>query len=450
MKLKGLSLAAVFAIGGFCGLNAADTLAQSLANGKFTGVVKATYSDHTDERYAYNNENIFGLGLELGYVTDSFYGFRIGLTGQGWWSPNVDENSKMMNNKEWYANGAVLSEAYLGYAIGNTDIKFGRQYLATPLVAGNPTRAFKEAFEGLTIVNKDLPDTTLTGGWYYKFQGRSKVAMTAKNTPASASMTSSGAPSFKDRVIVPGAGPVAMKFDNIYTLVLSNQSISGLKLTAAWAQIEDLEFNNVATDNGNVNIYLAEANYKHDLGALKLGFDAMYKASRTSSGFDSKNFEGDMLGFRVGFYEFYGFGGSYAYTTVSDDDALIFGVGNGPGSYTLLPIRGPFVFTGFAGMDMHKLTLDYNFASIGVNGLKTSLQYVRGDQDAPSVRAGSTAAGTHMDVEGWAAIMSYAVPQVKGLTASATYVALERDTGSSKTDDNELWLQLAYKFDLLK
>ena len=61
-----------------------------------------------------------------------------------------------------------------------------------------------------------------------------------------------------------------------------------------------------------------------------------------------------MFGARVSVSEFFGFGLSYAYTTVSDDDAVILGVGNGPGSYTALPIRGPFVFTGYAGMDMHK------------------------------------------------------------------------------------------------
>nr|WP_249291715.1 hypothetical protein [Campylobacter curvus] len=108
--------------------NAADTLAEAFTKGKLSGTIKATYADQTDERNpAINNENIFGIGLELGYVTDPLYGFRIGATGQAYGSPfSPEKNAKTMYDKEWYANGAVLSELYLGYSIGKTDIKVGR------------------------------------------------------------------------------------------------------------------------------------------------------------------------------------------------------------------------------------------------------------------------------------------------------------------------------------
>ena len=51
----------------------------------------------------------------------------------------------------------MLSEAYLKYLIGKTDVKAGRQYMQMPLVAGNYSRAFKESFEGVTISNKNIP-----------------------------------------------------------------------------------------------------------------------------------------------------------------------------------------------------------------------------------------------------------------------------------------------------
>jgi metalloid reductase rarA len=59
-----------------------------------------------------------------------------------------------------------------------------------------------------------------------------------------------------------------------------------------------------------------------------------------------------------------------------------------------------------------------------------------------------------MNIQGWAAQASYDMPWVKGLSASVTYTALERknfDTRGAvkKTDNNELWLQLGYKFNLL-
>lgn len=60
-----------------------------------------------------------------------------------------------------------------------------------------------------------------------------------------------------------------------------------------------------------------------------------------------------------------------------------------------------------------------------------------------------------MDVKGFAAVLSYDIPQVKGLGVSATYAALERDlhaaNGKSvKKDNNELWLQVKYNFNFSK
>ncbi|MBR8464345.1 OprD family outer membrane porin [Campylobacter sp. faydin G-24] len=448
MKLRRLSLVTAVALGCLSSANAADTLAEAFTNGKLSTTLKATYADQTSEFAAnkpLNNEHIFGIGAELGYVTDPFYGFRIGLTGQTWGSISPEKNAKTMYKTEWYANGAVLSELFLGYGVGKTDIKFGRQYVSSPLVAGNPTRAYKEAFEGLSITNKDIPDTTLFAGWYYKFQGRSKTAMQGSAN------SDVGAPVFKDRVIVSGmSGPYALKFDNIFTGAIINQSIPGLKLTGAYARGTDIKRS--VDVKGDVDTFLVEGNYRLPVSNFKLGFDAMYKGSRVDNALGT--YDGDMLGFRAGIYDFYGFGFSYAFTTVSDDDGLVFGFGNGPASYTMLPIRGPYVFTGYAGMNTHKLTLDYDFSSIGINGLKTSLQYVKGEQDTPSAQAGSTAAGTHMDVEGWSIVANYAVQQVKGLNVAITYTELDRENYNASnvrtdTDNDELWVKLSYKFDLL-
>ena len=443
MKLAKLSLAAVLAMGFLSSASAADTLAQAFLDGKLSGKIQTTYADQKDERTAIRDEEITSVQFELGYVTDPFYGFRLGVTGQGNFLPfNSLRKRGTLYDKEWRMQGVVMSEAYLGYAVGQTDIKFGRQYVNTPLVAGNPTRAFKEAFEGLTIVNKDIPDTTMIGGWYYKFQGRSATVSGGKEGRA---------PQFKDKVVVGGMGPVAHEFDNIFTGAVINQSIPGLKLTGAYARVTDLRLGAL---QGDINFYLAEANYKIPVGDFKLGFDAMYKGSRTTDRLENLNYDGNMIGLRAGIYDFVGFSASYAYTTVSDNDALAFGLGNGPGSYALLPIRGPFVFTGYAGMDVHKFLFSYDFKEVGADGLKAALHLVKGKQDAPHRNAGPTAAKTRMNVQGWGANLSYNIPWVKGLSAGVTYVELERKNFNArgrvkKTDNNELWLQLGYKFDLL-
>ena len=460
MKLIKLSLTAAVCACAVSSLSAADSVAEAITNGKFGGTVKTTYANKTVDNRGEaatgdNDYEAFGVGLELGYVTDPLYGFRIGLAGQGWLMPyHVGSSNKTAYDKEWYTKGAVLSELYLGYGIGNTDIKAGRQYVVTPLVAGNYTRAFKEAFEGVAISNKDIPDTTLWGGWFYKFQGRSKTAMGA---PAGEGK----APLFKDRVILGNmTGPVAVKFENIFSAYVQNKSLPYTTLTGAYAAVTDVKPANALKD-GDVSLYLAEANVKVPVGeVLKLGFDLNYKGSRVDGGLEPRRLDGDMFGARVSVSEFFGFGLSYAYTTVSDDDAVILGVGNGPGSYTALPIRGPFVFTGYAGMDTHKIVLDYNFGAIGLDGFKTALHYVKGDQDrvggTNNINASGAAGqkvGTSMDVEGWAVTANYAPKAIKGLSLGVTYTALERSDHyasgvNRKFDENEIWLQAAYKFDL--
>ncbi|CAD7288374.1 OprD family outer membrane porin [Campylobacter suis] len=458
MKLGKLSLVAAFALGGLSTVNAADTLAEAFTNGKLAGTVQAHYTDYTDERPqghpGFPNENIFGLGIELGYVTDPLYGFRLGLSGQGWGSISPSNEVKTWSNKEWYANGFVLSEAYLGYTLGKTDIKAGRQYVGSPVVAGNPTRAFKEAFEGVSVKNTDIANTELFAGWFYKFQGRSKVATGSNDT---------GAPLFRDRVILGGLGPVAFEFDNIFTAAVTNKSIEGLKLTAAYGLVTDVDptkgmlrakaFANHG--KSDVNLIFAEASYTVPVSNFKLGFDVNYKGSRVDGWMDKANLDGDMLGLRVRLADLYGFSASYAYTRMGNDD-LVFGAGNGAASYTMLPIFGPYQWTGYAKMDTHKIQLGYDFGAVGVKGLNAGVHLVKGEQGTQSKTTYNTiSAGDHMDVKGYSLTLGYNASEfVKGLSTNVTYTSLTRekfDAAGAKTeqDTEELWIKVAYKFNLL-
>ena len=160
MKLAKLSLAAMVVAGLASSSFAADTLADAFKNGKVNGELKAWYFDQTVDpsNAASTNANIINLGIELGYVTDSLYGFTFGATFQGSGNPATAETSaKTVFANDQYAGGGVLSEAYLAYTLGKTTVKAGRQYIATPLVNGSGSRIFKESFEGVVLVNTDLP-----------------------------------------------------------------------------------------------------------------------------------------------------------------------------------------------------------------------------------------------------------------------------------------------------
>ena len=87
MKASKIALSLVAASSLATALNATDTLAEALSNGKFNAGVKATYATQKDERSDDKYHSIFGVGLEAGYVTDAFYGFRVGMTGQAYGSP---------------------------------------------------------------------------------------------------------------------------------------------------------------------------------------------------------------------------------------------------------------------------------------------------------------------------------------------------------------------------
>lgn len=86
----------------------------------------------------------------------------------------------------------------------------------------------------------------------------------------------------------------------------------------------------------DVNLYLAELNFITPImfDILKLGLDINYKGSKLNGEFEKMHYDGDMFGVRASIKDFEGFGLSYAYTTVSYGDELIFGAGFGPGSYT--------------------------------------------------------------------------------------------------------------------
>ena len=139
MQIAKLSVATAIVLGLSGSVYAADTLADAFKNGKVNGELKAWYWDKTEDN-SNANYNITNFAIELGYVTDSFYGLRMGVTFQGNATPFAEVDAKTGYKYEEWASGSTLSEAYLGYTIGKTDIKIGRQYINTPLIAGNYAR----------------------------------------------------------------------------------------------------------------------------------------------------------------------------------------------------------------------------------------------------------------------------------------------------------------------
>jgi len=442
MQIAKLSVAAAIVLGLSGSVYAADTLADAFKNGKVSGELKAWYWDQTvDTAGASTNVNIINTAIELGYVTDSFYGLRMGVTFQGNATPFAEADAKEVYKYEQWASGSTLSEAYLGYTIGKTDIKIGRQYINTPLIAGNYARIFKESFQGVSIVNNDLPDTTLFANYINKTQGRTSTVMSDGDGDA---------PNFEKRALFAGVkNAVAVEFDGAYGLGAINKSITNLTLTGQYVRAMDAAFTATAIDD--VDLYYTEMNYTYPMNGFKLGFDANFRGSKTGSNLDALNAEGHMLGGRIRVSELNGFGASFAATTNSKNDAVIESIGLGGDAYTSVMIRGPFNTTPLANSDAYKLEVSYDFSKMNIPGLTFIGQYQWTDQGKMAVTAGTSAIGTSADFTTYAANLTYAVPYVKGLTTQLLYVTQEKEATSAsnvvtKTDTDELWFKANYKF----
>ena len=453
MKIVKLSLVA-FVVAGLASSSfaASDTLADAFKNGKVTGELRAWYFDrdtgnankatYTASDVAKGDADIFSTGVMLSYVTDSLYGLSLGTTFQSSYSPFADNDAKNLYGTDMYGSGAVLSEAYVTYTLGKTTAKVGRQFIASPLVNSSGSRMIKEAFQAAVLINTDLPDTTLVAGYSDKFQGRTS------DYDRSVDGSDSEMPSFKKEAVFYGTGTTAgsnvFGFDGAYTAAAINKSITNLTLTGQYLFVNDVEF----TEGGDANVFYAEGNYVVPLSTMKLLFDVTYRGSRTSNEtFDSFHVEGDMYQGRIGFSELAGFKASFAYSTVSEDQSVLLGAGNGPSTYTAPLIKGAEVTSG-ANTNAYKVEVGYDFSKVGVAGLKVLGQYAKINQDAHTAGALATVLnGVAVDTEStyWEAQIAYDLPTIKGLTLSLEYEDGQKET-TTTVDSSEMRFRANYKF----
>lgn len=451
MKLTKLSLVAMVVASLASSSFAADTLADAFKNGKVSGELRAWYFDKDTEKLSpsataptgvvtdtLKSGDILNTVAILNYVTDKFYGFNFGTTMVASAAPFVDEEGKEAYKDDMYGSGAVLSEAYLGYTIGKTNAKIGRHYISTPIVNGSGSRIVKESFEGATIVNTDVPSTTLMAGFIDKFQGRTSAGMGS---------TAGDAPTFEKRAIFLGmSASTTYAFDDAYTIAVINTSIPNLKLTGQYAWAGDV---NSGINVKDVDVFYTEANYVLPMNGFKLGFDANYRGSKTDlitgTGLNAITYDGTQTAGRISISELAGFGAAFTAATTSKDDALIAGMGNGASSYTatLVKASSPSLR---ANTDSYRFDLTYDFSKLGVMGLKSILQYGLANQDR--VKSANTSA----DYTSYAAGVSYAVPALKGLSLELQYEKQEIETtryvNATKftADLDELRFKANYKF----
>jgi hypothetical protein len=167
---------------------AADNFTEIFSKGVVYGRLRTNlfYHDWDKEAGTQKDNHAFGIGGSLLYKTAGRHGFSatVGLyTSQ---NPvqalNVDkadvgsvkagkdtfDRNKIKNNGAYNGHWGMttLAQAYLEYKIGNSDLRLGRQIFEGFLLRSNDTKMIPNTFMGLSLVNKDIPATTIKAAYF--------------------------------------------------------------------------------------------------------------------------------------------------------------------------------------------------------------------------------------------------------------------------------------------
>ncbi|MFC2057579.1 hypothetical protein ACFLR6_01435 [Campylobacterota bacterium] len=266
---------------------------QTVSDKRATPVVTAAHLNPAGDMFSQENSSA-NVGLQLNATnSDLFAGIGAGVQLSGLGTLGLDEDvvSAVMQTGDGSLNSAAFTKAYLTYGTGNTSFKFGRQELPkalSPFAYSESWNVFKNTFGALTIVNTDIENTTLVGG--YVMNGNDHTNLS----------------DFND-----------INEDGVYMLTAQNKSIDGVTLTGTWYFAPDM----FVTENAN--ILWADAQFA--VAGLNVGLQGgtVMGADDAGLGEDTTSF-----GAKVG-GTFGGFDASVAYSTVDDGAVSVRNLVNG-------------------------------------------------------------------------------------------------------------------------
>ncbi|RBQ32539.1 porin [Arcobacter sp. FW59] len=369
---------------------AQNRLSDALLNSTISGEVRAFYFDRDKKS---SHEDILATGVLLKIETANFYGLKIGATTQLATNPWTNDNAKDMFNNDMTTEGARLSEAYLDYTYSNTNLRGGRTFLSTPLIAGSASRLIRESFEGVHLTNKDINNTTLGFVYIDKFQSRT------------------------DR-----KGDIGKFLDyrnGVYSVYIKNNSIENLNLIGSFAKIDEF-----MKDESNLDIYSAEAIYKNSIGNLKYDLNTQYWLNKYNhQNVDKIN--GYALKIGLSYSDF----SSYiAYSKISNDNVsinqLLHGVGNGSDTIYTNSLISSYNYE--PNMKAYAFNLDYKLSSIFKVGTMYTYTDIKNIE-----KVSYSGVYTNVDLNNL----------LKGLSTQVQYEKVGKDK-----DLNELRVKLFYKF----
>lgn len=468
-----LSLSAILATQ----LMGADDLNEMIKEGKFGGYVRIHHIEpaFSDTVAATGS----AIGGKLKYQTGALQGLRFGAamytthdTGLTKWDYKTRDGYSQVaqgllgDSMDSYS---TLGEAYASYRLSNTDITYGRQEFKTPMT-DNAVTIIPQLFEGTVATIKEIPDFTVTAAHITKMQFGTRAATDAGLIGDAAYQITSGAgyglvsPAVNGTtgVITPGSGKSSFQDMSDATLganKLDTSGVTALGIEYAKGNLKARVWDYYAHEMYNT-IY-ADAEYKINAGPAKVTLGAqilkqddvgnfatstggnelkklrsvntltassIYKTKISSDGQIDATLWGVQAKADIGDFSF-----SAAYN--QNKDGHVMNAWQGDPAYTsTIFARNEYR----ADTDAYKLGAEYNFASLGVPGLKFIVNHAQYDTDVQTWTGttGSTG-GTISTIRNETTevqdyILHYAVPSVKGLWFRLFHV--QRDNGTRNYD----------------
>lgn len=395
-KFTKISLATSIVLASISTANA-DSLEEAFKASKVKGELKTMYFER--ESKDGSNSDITALGGNIGIVTGSYNGLFGGATFQTShieslnYSPS--EIKDISFDTDMGAGGSIMSESYLGYKLGNTTLKAGRQFIATPIVSGSGSRMIRDSFEGYTLVNTDIPNTIVALGYVDKYAARTSSSFSATNV---------------NTAITPGE--FADYKDGASTVYIKNNSIANLDLQAQYLKIAKYE------TTGDATVAYADASYK--MGDYKLSAQYLTSDNGKTSASD-----GTMMGAKID-AKFDNLELTAAYNTSDDKADTLLGAGEGATpAFTALSVG--------SGKNAAKKDTDSYMVKASYKLGDATLMAGYANYDIAGIKKTETELNAKYDIN-------------KQTSAQVVYSMFDADNIASTDKERETRVYLTYKF----
>ncbi len=224
-KILSIAATAALATSSF----ATSDIAGAFKEGKASGQIRAMYIGNDVDTGT--DSSAFALGGKLAYETAPLYGVS---AGAAFYTTNdmgtKDKNAAKVDGSLYDENSksyTLLGQAYLVGQFAKTTVKVGRQQLDTPFAGSDDARMVPDLFEAALVINTDLPDTTLIGGYVARMAGWDSWSDKASRSQFQ-SMSRSA---LGDRVDLSKTG-THVGDNGVYVVAAVNNSVKDLTLQA--------------------------------------------------------------------------------------------------------------------------------------------------------------------------------------------------------------------------